>query len=59
MIIIKTKMVAIPNSCKECRISVKGFENIGCPVLHDWLEPYEYKNGKVKLDNCPLEKTDA
>ena len=56
MIIIKTKMTEIPTSCKECSISLKSYGNIGCPILRDWLEPFQYKNDKVKLDNCPLEK---
>ena len=56
MIIIKTKMTEIPTSRKECSISLKSYGNIGCPILRDWLEPFQYKNDKVKLDNCPLEK---
>lgn len=55
-IIIKTNMTEIPASCKDCEISLKGFRNIGCPILRDWLEPFQYKNDKVKLDGCPLEK---
>ena len=55
MIIIKTKMTKIPNSCKECEISSKAYGNVMCGVLKDWIEPYERKSGKVKLDNCPLE----
>ena len=56
MIIIKTNMTEIPTSCKECKLSIKGFGAIGCPINRDWLEPFQYKNDKVKLDNCPLEQ---
>lgn len=56
-IIVKTKMTEIPASCKECSLSIKGFGNIGCPILRDWLEPFQYRNGQEKLDNCPLERT--
>lgn len=56
MIIIKTKMTEIPKSCKECEVSAKGFGNIMCPILKNWLEPFEIRAGKVKLEGCPLEK---
>lgn len=55
MIIIKTKMDKIPISCKECDLRVVAPKMIMCPINHDWLEPFQYKKGKVKLDNCPLE----
>ena len=55
MIIIKTNMTEIPKNCKECEIKVIAPNMIMCPILHDWLEPFEFKNGKTKLDNCPLE----
>lgn len=56
MIIIKTQMKELPNSCKECKLKVIAQGMIMCPVLHDWIEPFEFKGGKVKLENCPLEK---
>lgn len=56
MIIIKTNMTEIPNSCKECDISSKAYGNVMCGVLKNWLETWEIRSGKVKLDNCPLEK---
>lgn len=58
-IIIKTEMKDLPNSCKECDLSVKGYGNTMCPFLRDWLEPFEIRSGKTKLDKCPLEKTDV
>lgn len=48
-------MNKIPNSCKECEVSSKAYGNTLCAVLKDWLEPFEIRNGKKKLDNCPLE----
>lgn len=56
MIIIKTNMEKTPTSCKECDLRVVAPKMIMCPVLHDWIEPFEFKNGKVKLENCPLEE---
>lgn len=52
-------MSELPTSCKECELKVVAPGMIMCPVLKDWIEPFEYKVGKSKLDNCPLEKTDA
>lgn len=49
----------MPNSCKDCEISSKAYGNLLCPILHDWLEPFEIRSGKTKLDNCPLEIADA
>lgn len=54
MIVVETKMQEIPISCKECELKVLTPGMIMCPVLRDWLEPFEIKNGKLKLDNCPL-----
>lgn len=54
-IIIKTKMTEIPKTCKECELRVLAPNMIMCGYLKDWLEPFQYKKGKVKLDNCPLE----
>lgn len=56
MIIIKTKMMEIPTSCKECSISLINYGLVACPILRDWLEGWQIKAGKVKQDNCPLEK---
>lgn len=56
MIIIKTKMIEIPNSCKECELHTFSLGVLACPVVRDWIEPQEFRNGKKKLDNCPLEK---
>lgn len=56
MIIVKTNMTKIPNSCKECEYSIINYGLVGCPFLRNWLEPFQYKNDKVKLDGCPLEK---
>lgn len=49
-------MNKLPNSCKECDIRVVAHGVIMCGILKDWLEPFEYRNGKTKLDNCPLEE---
>ena len=49
-------MEKIPISCKECDLRVVAPKMIMCPVLHDWIEPFEFKNGKTKLENCPLEE---
>ena len=56
MIIIKTNMTEIPNSCKDCVYVVKNYGLLLCPFLRDWLEGWQIKAGKVKQDNCPLEK---
>ena len=60
-IIIRTNMTEIPTNCKECYFSIKSFmtSDLGCPIIKDWITKSELKAGKVKLDNCPLEKTDA
>ena len=44
------------NDCKQCENSIINMFGIGCDKLKDWLTHQEYKNGKVKLDNCPLEE---
>ena len=56
MIVIKTKMTKLPNSCKECDLRVVAHGVMMCPINKDWLETWEYRNGKTKLDNCPLEE---
>lgn len=56
MIIIKTNMTKLPNTCKECELRTIGNGVIMCGVKKDWIELWEYKSGKVKLDNCPLEE---
>lgn len=49
-------MTKIPNSCKECDLRSVAHGIIMCGVVKDWLEPFEFRNGKVKLDSCPLEE---
>lgn len=56
MIIVKTEMAEIPQSCNDCQISMKGYGLISCPILKDWLEPFEIEEGKKKLKDCPLEE---
>lgn len=58
MIIVKTKMTKLPNSCKECELSVRAYGNILCSVAKDWLEPFEYRGDRKKIENCPLEVID-
>lgn len=48
-------MNKMPATCKECDLRVIAHSVMMCPILHDWLEVWEYRNGKTKLDNCPLE----
>ena len=55
-IIVKTKMKEIPKTCKECDLHVFGWGVLMCGVLKDWIDAFEYRSGKVKLDNCPLEE---
>lgn len=56
MVIIKTKMKEIPETCRECELHIFMYGNLVCPVLRDWIEPSEYREGKNKLKNCPLEE---
>lgn len=49
-------MNKLPNSCKECDLRVVAHSVMMCPINKDWLETWEYRNGKTKLDNCPLEE---
>lgn len=56
MIIVKTNMTELPKSCKDCILSVKAYGNVMCAVKKDWLETWEIRSGKVKLDGCPLEE---
>ena len=58
MIIIKTKMTKLPKSCKDCELSVKAYGNVLCGLTKDWLEPFEYKGERVKIETCPLEVID-
>lgn len=55
-VIVKTKMTEIPNSCSECKLSAKCYGTIMCPILKDWIEPFEIEEGKKKLKGCPLEQ---
>lgn len=50
-------MVEIPTNCKECFYHLKSIftSDIGCPFIKEWLNVEEWRKGKVKLDNCPLE----
>lgn len=61
VIIVKTKLSDIPNNCKECYYHIQSFmtSDIGCPLIKDWINIEEWKKGKRKLDNCPLEKINA
>lgn len=58
MIIIKTKIQTMPLSCKECSYHLVTFFGddvlIGCPILKNWITKEERKNGKQKLEDCPL-----
>ena len=54
-IIIKTNMEKLPQSCRECELRVVGNGVIMCSVSKNWIELWEYKDGKTKLDECPLE----
>lgn len=56
MIIVKTTMTEMPKSCKECKLVLINYGLVACPILRDWLEGWQIKEGKVKQDNCPLEK---
>ena len=56
MIIIKTKMKELPKSCKECDLHVFGNGVIMCGVCRDWLTPQEFREGRIKLETCPLEE---
>ena len=56
MIIIKTKMKELPTNCKECELHIFMWGNLGCVVTRDWIETWQWKEGKKKLDNCPLEE---
>ena len=56
MIIVKTNMTKIPNSCKECEYSIINYGLIGCPFLKNWLEGWQIKEGQTKLNDCPLEQ---
>ena len=56
MIIVKTNMTKIPNSCKECEYSIINYGLIGCPFLRNWLEGWQIKEGQTKLNDCPLEQ---
>lgn len=55
-IIVRTKMTEIPTSCRECSLHVYMWHNIGCAILRDWIEPMEFREGKRKLEGCPLEE---
>ena len=56
MIIAKTTMTEMPKSCKECSISLKSYGLVACPILRDWLERWQIKEGQTKLNDCPLEQ---
>lgn len=56
MIVVKTNMLEIPESCNECSLCYKTFGVWLCPLLKNWIEHWEIKAGKKKLDNCPLEE---
>ena len=54
---IKLKNISeIPKSCSECKLSAKCYGTIMCPILKDWIEPFEIEEGKKKLKDCPLEQ---
>lgn len=48
-------MTKLPKSCKECELRVVALGMIGCRYLGDWIEPFEYRKDKLKLEKCPLE----
>ena len=53
-IIIRTNLSEIPNSCRECKYHIFMWGNLSCPFCKDWIEPFEYRQGKKKLEDCPL-----
>lgn len=57
MIIIKTNMEKLPQSCRECELRVISNGAILCGVLKDFMSVEEYRCGRTKFENCPLEKT--
>ena len=56
MIVVKTKMTEIPNSCKECQYSYRTFGVVLCPLLKEWLEKWQIAEGQKKIKGCPLEQ---
>ena len=60
MIIVKTKMKSMPQSCQDCYLhllsTALGEMLVGCPILKNWLTDEEIKEGRTKLANCPLEE---
>ena len=54
-IIIKTKMTKLPESCRECDYRVITNGAILCGVIKDFMSVEEYRNGRTKFENCPLE----
>lgn len=56
MVIVKTKMREIPETCRECELHVFMQGNVGCIYAREWIEPYQWSEGKKKLEDCPLEE---
>lgn len=56
MIIIKTKMKELPKNCRECELRVISNGAILCGVLKDFMSVEEYRCGRTKFENCPLEE---
>ena len=60
MIIVKTQMKSMPQTCQDCSIHLLsvafGEMSIGCPLLKNWITKEERKEGKVKFPDCPLEE---
>lgn len=56
MIIAKTTMTEMPKSCKECKLVLINYGLVACPILREWLEDWQIKEGQTKLNDCPLEQ---
>lgn len=56
MIIAKTTMTEMPKSCKECKLVLINYGLVACPILREWLEDWQIKEGQTKLNDCPLEE---
>ena len=50
------KLKNIPSNCRECEYALKQYGLIGCKLLRDWIEIWEWEEGKQKLKECPLDK---
>ena len=53
-VIVKTKMTDLPNSCKECEFWFQTYGLVVCPLLREWIEDWQWKEGMRKQEKCPL-----